>query len=1095
MKHYRKIVWVFIAATHLLFGLGDNATPQGLYQKYQEAFAAQRYPQAINALSKLITQQEHLHEDNFTIAQNRYSLAVAYHYNTNYTKALELLHQVEPIYQQNPNQQEHYGYILGWIANCYQQLQQLPKALHYYQKALDIQEKILGKEHPSVTTTYDYMGRIYSSMGEYPKALKYYQKALSNNEKTLGKEHINTATSYNGIGGLYHAMGEYAKALDYYQKSLAIYVKNLGKEHAYIATSYGNMAKLYSSIGKYNKALEYYQEALAIQEKLLGKEHTMTAQTYRDIGFVYHAQGNYPKALSYYQKALVIQEAQLGTQHTATAQTYSNLGGLYTLMGEYPKALEYYQKALAIYETVLGKEHSYTAIIYSYLGGLYETMGEYDRSLHYHQKAVAIQEKTLGKEHTTTAVSYNYIARLYQTMQKFPKALEYYQKALAIDEKVYGTQHTETATTYDNIAGLYMLMHQSKEALNFFEKALAIKEKVFGTEHTTTAVSYNNMAILYKMMGNYPKALEYYQKALSIRQKYLGNEHPLLALSYNGLCTVYLAMHDYAKAYRYAHASFESFIINRDKNFPILNNQQKELYLKSNSSVVPVLLSTTYDYLESNASTAIKAKTLNAWIGYKGSIFDSENAIMSLYNTTDQELKKLLDRLIDAKRALAKLYQSIPKPKERQNWQAQITQTKEQINKFTQEIATHAQSFQKEQGLKSINYHDISNNLKTDQLYIDYAKMDKNYYLFSLDSQGTINFEKIDSNDTHQIDQLVAQFRSDIQSILTDRNLTQSTLDRLKISSKSTLAKLYQLALLKPLGGELNAKKSLIISSDGALRLLPFEALFDGKNYLIENKEIGYIPSGKELVRLYRYTHRDRNTTATRAVIINNPSFDDKVVASSSTPSKNRSGIIKSLFKMHFAPLPGTKAEAKNIKKILKPTNKITEYHGKAASEENLLTIKSPTILHIATHGFFLNDNTIPNPMLKSGIALSGANTSAKFLQDRGIVTSLKLAGLNLQDTQLVVLSACQTGLVDINSTESLSGLSKAFIQAGAQHIVTSLWSVDDQATQKLMSSFYQKMQGTPQYATALKNAKLEMIAKDQHPFYWAAFVLGGISR
>ena len=157
---------------------------------------------------------------------------------------------------------------------------------------------------------------------------------------------------------------------------------------------------------------------------------------------------------------------------------------------------------------------------------------------------------------------------------------------------------------------------------------------------------------------------------------------------------------------------------------------------------------------------------------------------------------------------------------------------------------------------------------------------------------------------------------------------------------------------------------------------------------------------------------------------------------------------------MRFTPLPGTKAEAKAIKATFR-SKKYPRVSKNKATESNLMKVKEPKILHIATHGFFINDNTIPNPMLKSGIALAGANASAIKGKSDGIVTALKLSGLDLKGTDLVVLSACQTGVVDINSTDSVSGLSKAFIQAGAKDIVMSfgLWMMRPQRTYDLFLS------------------------------------------
>ena len=192
-----------------------------------------------------------------------------------------------------------------------------------------------------------------------------------------------------------------------------------------------------------------------------------------------------------------------------------------------------------------------------------------------------------------------------------------------------------------------------------------------------------------------------------------------------------------------------------------------------------------------------------------------------------------------------------------------------------------------------------------------------------------------------------------------------------------------------------------------------------------------------------------------------------------------------------FEPLPGTKKEADIIKKLF--AKSVIEYEEDNATEENLLSIKKPKILHIATHGFFINNKNISNPMLKSGIALAGANIGIKKFNGEGVVTALNLSGLNLKGTNLVVLSACETGVVDVNSTQSVSSLAKAFIQAGTKDIVMSLWSVSDKASKDLMAQFYKNIKDGSSYTQALKSAKLEMIKQKLHPLYWAGFVLSGL--
>ena len=362
---------------------------------------------------------------------------------------------------------------------------------------------------------------------------------------------------------------------------------------------------------------------------------------------------------------------------------------------------------------------------------------------------------------------------------------------------------------------------------------------------------------------------------------------------------------------------------------------------------------------------------------------------------------------------------------------------------------------------------------------------------------------QIDKNTSKKIDELVVSFREDIQSVLKKKVTSDKALKALTASSKEKLSKLYELTLAKPLGEVISKSKNLIVSTDGALKLIPFEAMFNKKTdkYLMESKNIRYIPSGKELVRLYRYGKKRESKK--ESVIFANPKFSAVNIPSLNrdieivplTPNTNEAGAMRTLFSMRFAELKGTKGEAIKIESLLNKQNetKVLSFTEKRANEVNFMKVKQPKILHLATHGFFLNDKNIVNPMLKSGIALSGANISLIDNKTNGIVTALKLSGLDLKGTDLVVLSACKTGVVEIDSTDSVSGLGKAFIQAGAKDVVMSLWSVNDGATKILMKFFYKNIvnSDTKNYAKALREAKLKMI--DDHPFYWAGFVVNGL--
>ncbi len=312
---------------------------------------------------------------------------------------------------------------------------------------------------------------IYQAVEDHVEALTYYQKALNIRERVLGTKHLDTAATYNDIAIVYKAMDDYSEALEYYKKALAIKEAILGIDHPNTALTYNNIANVYKAMDDYSEALEYYKKALAIKEAALGMDHPSTAITYNNIAWVYKAKGDYLTALEYYKKALAIHEKVQGTEHISTAKVYNNIALVYKAKGDYPTALEYYKKALAIHEKAQGTEHTSTAKSYHNIAGVYQAIGKYSLALEFYENSLRIKEKVLGPEHTSTAKTYNKIAEVYQAMGDYPKALGFYEKALAIRETVLDPEHPDTITTYENIASLYRDMGNPDKAQEYYLKA------------------------------------------------------------------------------------------------------------------------------------------------------------------------------------------------------------------------------------------------------------------------------------------------------------------------------------------------------------------------------------------------------------------------------------------------------------------------------------------------------------------------------------------------------------------------------------------------------------------------------------------------
>lgn len=327
---------------------------------------------------------------------------------------------------------------------------------------------------------------------------------------------------------------------------------------------------------------------------------------------------------------------------------------------------------------------------------------------------------------------------------------------------------------------------------------------------------------------------------------------------------------------------------------------------------------------------------------------------------------------------------------------------------------------------------------------------------------------------------------------------------------KTSAQTLYE-RLWQPLAPYLQNSKTVYLIPDGTLHLLPFKALQDqdGK-YLAEKQQLITLSSARDLVLA------KENGRTTAAAIFAAPDFGDK-----NAPSKNINRAVE-LRDIYFSELPGTLKEGQQIDQLFtqkQPTSPAKLFIKEQASEQKVMALASPKILHIATHGFFLEDNKtdvktlerglmrssqmaaplfIQNPLARSGLALADANLGIKGIKQAdktdGILTALEVLNLNLEGTDLVALSACETGIGDIQVGEGVYSLNRSFQEAGAKAVLSTLWSVDDEATGKFMQKFYARFLNGKSAQTAIQETQNEFMRDKQYsnPFYWAGFVMMG---
>ncbi|NNJ92236.1 MAG: tetratricopeptide repeat protein [Gammaproteobacteria bacterium] len=1084
-----------------------------------------------------------------------YNLADLYDSMGEFDKSLELFRESEQSGRKIfGTGHPEYATILNSFAGLYQSTAKYKEASKYYQQSMLIRKQKLGQQHPLYASSLNNVAGLLKKVGQYKKALPYYQNALKINKLALGESHPDYAVNLNNLALINKKLGNYSKALSQYRASVAAWEKAVGDEHPSYAATLNNLALLLKNQDKYLEALPLYQKVLKIWGKVLGKEHPNYAKALNNLAFLEHKTGNTKQALKLYQQAVTTTEKSLGKKHPSYTNALNGLAGLYHSLGQYSEALSLYQESLSINAKVLGKDHPKYASSLNSLALLYEQMGAYNEALPLYRQAVEINRKTLGNEHVEYAASLNNLALLYNKLGDKSQALKAFHDVLAIQKKALGEKHTTYAVTQNNLAGLYKDMQKYEQAMPLYDNILAIQKKTLGEKHPDYAVTLNNLADLFYRTADFDKALPLYKKSLKIKKDSLGQNHPSIATGLNNLAGIYKAKKQYKKSLDYYdqaldikarvlgkdHPSYinslygKASVLSAMKKysdalrlfvsaqnladafiqsvFPVLAEEQKLQFAQSQSVNYHALLSLVNNKLSGNAE-ALKI-ALNAVLARKSIVFDAQSRLYdSIASNLDIESKQLWDKLAEVRSYLAKEIQAGELDDFAENYHSTIKGYQQKIFQLEKRLADKSPLVKQELLQHKVTFKEVVNQLGSNSALLEFVKIREidwssgnvssswKYLVFVLTGEGDIKL--IDLGDADKLD---VGLKKAISAFYTFPFI-QAEQDR---ASKF----LYQI-LWRPLGNYLAEKTDVIFSPDGALNLVPFVAMMDQQgDYLIESRQISYVSSGRDLAR-----QGQAFKSQTGLFLAANPSFDLKVDNHKIVIQRQDDSRVRSSgFALQFTELPGTDREAKLIPANF--TGKKTVVSGEAANEEAVIKSKRPEVLHLATHGFFLEDipllttdgnrgsqlqryiDSLPegyeNPLVRSGLAFAGANYAAfsTGIYD-GVLTALEVSGMDLHGTDLVTLSACETGRGEVKTGEGVFGLRRAFALAGANNLMMSLWPVADEETALQMEVFYKNYSAGKSPVEALRITQIESIkrlrAKNSgyaNPTLWAPFII-----
>lgn len=984
----------------------------------------------------------------------------------------------------------------------------LPKQLDILLEMKLLITDTYGEDNEMLGFIYNAIGFAYFQYNDYSQALENLKKAVS---VLSGKSELDVATSYSVMSAVYVSLGDFSLALESLEKTLAIELEVLGENHPDVAESYEGIGLAYSMLAKYPLALENYENALDIQLENLGENHPDVAESYNNIGDVYDSLGDYSLALEYKQKSLAIRVETLGENHPDVANSYSSVGRHFISIGNYTLAVEYFEKALDIQLEVLGNKHETTLVSYGGIGIAYTLLGDSSSAIEYFNKALNVQLEVLGNKHPVVAASYNRIGLAYNSVGDYPLALENFKKALAIQLDALGENHPEVATSYNNIGSVYNSLRNFPLALDNFEKALNIMLDVLGENSIDVANGYSNIGGVYSSLGNYSLALENQEKGVALYLDIFGEQHPNLAMSYRNLSRTYYSLGNFAESLSLSRKAMNLSLYFQNQSFSLLDSKSKLTY---NRNLQPSFFF-YFQALSSTGDVSSYSPVYTDWLSFKGSGVSLTNGLsevlLQAQQSGDEALQSQLEEYNQARIALGSLYLKTETAELDVEQQKQVIETlSKRVKDLEVELANKNDTFKVLLDLNTLIIDDLAGVLQVNERFIDFAVFPDRLYAFDIDSNKTVRF--YDLGETP----VVLSQLDELRSSLTQQG--ELRLDTTTDTYKTVTESLYK-TLLAPVIADLpTSTTKLIVSPDGQLSFLPFELLMDSvtQQYLVGRFSISYTPTARDLVRLRRSgavatqgevvlvgaPSYDSETLVENALTLQNPLVQDETLASQverSVSLVNLDTEAKTTFFSNLgkvAALPDTASEVSAIAEVLEQQGiGASVLLGDDATQENLLAVKSPRILHLATHGFFFGEElaeALPNPWLRSGLLLAGAEVSRTASLDYGIVNAFKLSGLDLRGTELVVLSACETGLGDALAGEGVSGLQQAFLSAGARQIVMSLWKVPSAETSLFMQTFYRNYFVLNDSTKALQITKQEFIKQGYSPWVWAAFIVSG---
>ncbi|MBD2125051.1 CHAT domain-containing protein [Microcoleus sp. ZQ-A2] len=751
--------------------------------------------------------------------------------------------------------------------------------------------------------------------------------------------------------------GQYGQAVIIAEQALALARKLWGEEHPHVATSLNNLAELYQSQGGLGEAEPLLEEALAMRKRLFSTDHTDVAHSLNNLAGLYHSQGRLDAAESLYKEALTMRKHLFPPDHCYIAKSLSNLGGLYHSQERLNVAAPLLEEALAMRKRLFPPDHCYIAKSLNNLGELYHSQGRLDAAKPLLEEALEMRKRLSPQDHRSVATSLSNLALLYQSQRRFDAAESFYQEALEMRKRLFLQDHPDVAHSLNNLGELYRSQGHFDAAEPMHQEALAMIKRLFPKGHPYVATSLNNLALLYQSQGRLDAAELLYKEGLAMGKRLFPIGHSNVARFLNNLATLLAATDRYSEALKLMKEA--TVIENRliSQGFAASSERARLVYLQKFRDHFDLFLSLVYKHLRHSPRAVqealdlvLKRKALTA------QAVAAQN--QAIYSGRYPHLKTELEKLQELSDQIIHFTFTQPQPE-------RIPQLQAEHDKFQEQLASQVPEIQLQE--QPIDCRTVALELPEGSTLVEFVCFNvfdflaaseeskwkpSRYLAFILTAGQPDDVQMIDLGEAEHINILIEVFRlyssNRIQAV---NSLDMTGDDENSENLRHPPVQIIQLrqAIFDPIRPFLSSHQNeasvseavrsvtsaLLLAPDGDLNFVPFQILPSdetGEQLLMDEYRISYLSVGRDILRSQIQTKRP----ASQPLVIADPDFD---------LTDNRGIVTDSPFKR----TSGTRFLGERVAKMLG----VSPYLDREALASHLTKCKSPSILLIATHGYY----------------------------------------------------------------------------------------------------------------------------------------------